>query len=867
MRNCPLCNSSRRVDYPYKTYATCLECQHTYQPKPPIKTYQNPDETGLNGSINSKMGEHEKAVNHNIATWLFQTIRPSTVLDIGSAYPYLAYCFKQLGVKEIAVDGAYKENEVKVDLPVNIQAVNWEDLEDGGYDSWKGVDLITMIHVLEHFIDPIACLERVYDNLSVDGTLYLRSPNKDVSGIERDHTDGHTLIHPNIFGEQSIIYAMKRVGFHLHWREHLENHGQSSWIFKKRPPKISLFMIVKNEQDNIVDCLTSVREHVDEMIILDTGSSDNTIKYASKLGAKVLQSKQYDSNTKYKDFNFSSARNEAMRYATGDWLFWMDADDRFEGSNLTVTPDFDAYHLQIKYGDTEWTQVRLFRNHWGVHFKGALHEFPTVDSCRLATMINCAVRHKDVKKPDRIERNISILENEYKRDSNNKRTIFYLANAYRENQQYEEAIRYYLDYVARGGNFHDELAVAKYYIALSHYCKRDYNNALKAAHEAITFDDRWGEPYSLAGECYFFKRQFKKAASYFRIAYEMPFPQTTMFVQKDRYRKIPPLWLSYCYEHLGELEEALKWAKGNKIREKQLLDRTYIIELNRPGARGDVLCTTPVVREIRKRYPKAFIRYVTHKTSKGVLEHNPDIDEIVEKSNKHADRHITFIYPMREGYPYTPLNRHITQYFAEDAGVKLPSDWKPILNLVSDDIVKLEHKKPIITFAVKTGWSHYKEWPLERWEKLVSLFPEYAWLQLGAADEPMINGAQHMCGKLTFRESFSVLQQSILFVGLDSIFNHVAAAFGTPAIILFGSTSPIGHGYKMHVNLWSEYSCSPCYRENNQISVHPMSPCPYSHKCMQEYMSVDRVVSAIKQRLNIKYGQSYQSKPLPTASE
>jgi ADP-heptose:LPS heptosyltransferase len=336
-----------------------------------------------------------------------------------------------------------------------------------------------------------------------------------------------------------------------------------------------------------------------------------------------------------------------------------------------------------------------------------------------------------------------------------------------------------------------------------------------------------------------------------------------MFVEKNRYREAPRLWISYCYEKLGNLDKAKEWAEGNPKRERELSKRTYVIEVHRPGALGDVLCTTPALRELRKKYPEAHIRYVTHESSRPILVCNPDVDEVVESNDgKYADQIINFAYPMNEGYPYSPMTRHLTQYFAENAQVELSSD-QPVLNLLPDDVVVLEHQKPVITFAVKTGWSEYKEWPLERWEELIQLFPEYQFIQLGAPGEPLVEGAQHLCGKLTLRESFSVLQQSDLFIGLDSSFNHVTRALDVPAVIMFGSTSPIGSGYDTNTNLWSDYECSPCYRENNAISVHPMPPCPHDHKCMVDYMTVERVANAVSEKLNV---EKPKKRMLPTVS-
>lgn len=851
MRDCPLCGSSRRAEYPYKTYKTCVECQHTYQPRPPEKVYFNPEENESNGGEGATMGDQEKAVNSSLANWLFGVAKPDSLLDIGCAYPYFAGCFTKMGVHAFATDGWYKDHEYTPDEHtsfVRTYGIDWE--KDVDSNPWQNVDLITMIHVLEHFYDPIAALKRAYDNLSDNGTLYLRLPNKDVSGIERDHTHGHTLIHPNIFGIQSLLYATEKAGFYLHWLDHMKGAGQSSWIFKKYPPKVSLFMIVKNEEKNLKDCLDSIKNHVDEMIILDTGSTDDTVEIAESLGAKVYTSSQFDANTLIEDFDFSRARNEALRHATGDWLIWMDADDRFNGTKWALSPEYDAYYINIEYGGTTYNQCRMFRNNWGIRFKGAVHEFPVIDGCRLGILAGCGFTHLSEDKPNRIERNLSILEAEHQKDPNDKRTLFYLANANREAGNHIEAIRHYRRYIDVGGNFHDELVIAHYYIGLSHYLQSQFDAAISACHSTIAYDDRWAEPYSLIGECYYYKQQYTKAILYFKIAYGMPFPKTTMFVEKNRYREDPKLWISYCYEKLGNFVKAREWAVGLPKREKELSKRRYVIEVRRPGALGDVLCTTPAVKKLKEKYPDAYIRYVTHSSAIPILTCNPHIDEVVEESGKFADLTFEFSYPMKDGYPYTALKKHISHYFADCAGVEL-NDTRPVLNLLPEDLVKLEYKKPIISFAVKTGWSIYKEWPLERWEQLIELFPNYQFIQLGRAGEPQIKGAHYMCGKLPLRQVFSVIEQSELFVGLDSLFNHVTRALDVPAVILFGSTSPVGFGYDVNVNLWSEYECSPCYRENNEISVHPKPPCPYEHKCMVTYMSANRVAEAMKKKLRV----------------
>ena len=85
---------------------------------------------------------------------------------------------------------------------------------------------------------------------------------------------------------------------------------------------VSLTMIVRDEEKNLSTCLGSVRGIFDEIVVVDTGSTDRTIEIARSFGAKVFEFPWVDS--------FAAARNEALSHATGDYAFWLDADDVVE---------------------------------------------------------------------------------------------------------------------------------------------------------------------------------------------------------------------------------------------------------------------------------------------------------------------------------------------------------------------------------------------------------------------------------------------------------------------------------------------------------------------------------------------------------
>ena len=89
--------------------------------------------------------------------------------------------------------------------------------------------------------------------------------------------------------------------------------------------EVSLCMIVKNEENYLPNCLNSIKDIVDEIIVVDTGSTDKTVDIAKSFGAKVYYFPWRN--------NFSEARNESLKYATKDWILILDADDELSPKN------------------------------------------------------------------------------------------------------------------------------------------------------------------------------------------------------------------------------------------------------------------------------------------------------------------------------------------------------------------------------------------------------------------------------------------------------------------------------------------------------------------------------------------------------
>jgi glycosyltransferase involved in cell wall biosynthesis len=84
-------------------------------------------------------------------------------------------------------------------------------------------------------------------------------------------------------------------------------------------------MIVRDSSRTVSDCLASIAPWVDELVVVDTGSTDNTPDIAQSHGARLFEFPWCD--------DFAAARNESLRHASGEWVFWMDSDDTIDEAN------------------------------------------------------------------------------------------------------------------------------------------------------------------------------------------------------------------------------------------------------------------------------------------------------------------------------------------------------------------------------------------------------------------------------------------------------------------------------------------------------------------------------------------------------
>jgi glycosyltransferase involved in cell wall biosynthesis len=263
-----------------------------------------------------------------------------------------------------------------------------------------------MGEVLEHHADYQKTLEAVESYVKPGGLILLTFPSGPTESLSYRRS-GSLRLHIRHFEFRDVqeIFA-KRTGFDfklLPWTvSHLDASLIGMWLVRyvKTPGqpvgeidlerkvttarpynRISVCLITKDEEESIVRCLKSVRDVADEIILADTGSTDQTLRLAEPYVDRILSlpaSPEGDGLG-----NFSAWRNASIAPAKGEWILWIDADETLvEASHVRrylEGPLFNAFvlkqrHMMLDFVAPDDTPMRLFRNHRGYQFFGVIHE-------------------------------------------------------------------------------------------------------------------------------------------------------------------------------------------------------------------------------------------------------------------------------------------------------------------------------------------------------------------------------------------------------------------------------------------------------------------------------------------------------------
>lgn len=345
---------------------------------------------------------------------------------------------------------------------------------------------------------------------------------------------------------------------------------------------VSLCIIVKNEP-LLEQCLLSVREFVEEIIIVDNGTTDPEVLRVIDKYADIHQTftKCNDPRTGLIE-DFSMLRNRAFSLATCPYAMWCDADDVIEGmdklhgiieafmGHAVYPPAPIAFSFPYQIYDTEgnvnlrFYRERLFYRPTEFKWVDPVHEvvLPAQDNLRDELVWH----HRKVKTAEP-GRNLRILLAHHKRvgSAMSPRMLFYLASEEMDHHLDDDAIKHLTKYVSIG-SWEDELVMACLKLSKLHHNKNDLDNMLKWSLKAVEIKEIWGECYFAVGRCFYFKackgdwqqrRYWEKAVHWIKLGLQQPPTKTKLFINPNEREVDIHRFLNFAMNKIGDVRGAL----------------------------------------------------------------------------------------------------------------------------------------------------------------------------------------------------------------------------------------------------------------------------------------------------------------------
>jgi glycosyltransferase involved in cell wall biosynthesis/cytochrome c-type biogenesis protein CcmH/NrfG len=297
----------------------------------------------------------------------------------------------------------------------------------------------------------------------------------------------------------------------------------------KPRPRVSLCMIVKDEEKQLGQCLASAKSHVDEIVVIDTGSRDGTVRIAESHGAKVSFLKWNNS--------FAAARNESLLRATGDWIFYLDADERLSSMGETdclrkaaSVGGIDAYSVPIRSYKTPGSSsefdlafnVRLFRNYPGIHFVNEVHERiePFLDQAgaviaRSRFMVeHFGYHHGSEAFRSKLERNLALSHVHLERAPDDAYALYYLGITHLLLKSNRESRKAFEKALAGKGLTPSLHAILLNLLSYLHLDERQYGRAMDKARKSLSVFPRQQTASLLIGLAHYQGGELKEALPY-----------------------------------------------------------------------------------------------------------------------------------------------------------------------------------------------------------------------------------------------------------------------------------------------------------------------------------------------------------------
>ena len=324
-------------------------------------------------------------------------------------------------------------------------------------------------------------------------------------------------------------------------------------------PLVSLCMIVRNEEAVLGRCLHSVADLVDEIIIVDTGSTDDTKAVAAQYDAKIYDFPWQD--------DFSAARNYGISQCAGEYWMWLDADDVVEGENqkklqaILKSPDADMVYLPYylwydEMGNPVMTsnRERIFRRDKGYRFAGAVHE--AVVPFGKIRYGDAGISHRK-EKPGDPDRNLHIYQKKLLcGETFTPREQYYYARELWDHGAYRAALPVLQQFIQEEKGWKADIIGACLICGKCYEKLEQPKKALEYLLHSLQYDVPNPEICCEIGSIFLEQQQYLQAIFWYETAMKTGTESFLGFHVQECCDFIPALQLCVCYDKLGDISTA-----------------------------------------------------------------------------------------------------------------------------------------------------------------------------------------------------------------------------------------------------------------------------------------------------------------------
>ena len=361
---------------------------------------------------------------------------------------------------------------------------------------------------------------------------------------------------------------------------------------------VALCMIVKNEEKNIASLLEAVCPVLEQVVIVDTGSTDRTLSILEECKAKYAS--LVVEHFVWVD-DFAAARNHAFGFAQQDWIMFLDGDDivdqndlrKFKNTVLGKDPSIECWILDYIYSQfpdgsprSVLGRERFVKRTKNPKWVGAIHEVIDISSMKQASYKELKVIHRRDGKNIELGRNLRILAKEYTKNPNDPRTAYYYGKELFDHVD-PKGIEVLEAYVKLPYKYYDDHVNALFRLGCHYLSVKQHRKALDAAYEIYHVDHS-----RQRAECYWIFGSVEQDICNWKPAIESYerclrcVAESPRVINLEHYTWHPHKRLIECYNaigdvekafyHLGKLHDMLKHDAGMMKWISGYLDRTLL---------------------------------------------------------------------------------------------------------------------------------------------------------------------------------------------------------------------------------------------------------------------------------------------------